>query len=190
MYQVSQIPIRDFYYLRYSRQTLICEKKNFFPVSVHRPVKFEGTAFATSHFEQCPARNAFFEPIGGGTWLSGQQGVFPQRIWFQWADGVQIVPAKVGFSNRMACGSPGNGHYGNCFGQSAKSFNIIGSQDCINWETLRKVNWAKFAKPNLFRSWPIWWRNQAAFQCVGIEFESSKSGEYVTARNIHIWENA
>merc|ERR1712087_155690 len=104
------------------------------------PVIYDGTADASSIYsDNYVAQNAFNQENPDARWCS--EAVYPGKIWFKFTSAVKVV--KISFSSI----------HGKWWKESPKAFDVIASNDCINWDILLSVTNSGFTGENLGYSW-------------------------------------
>ena len=125
------------------------------------PVVYNGTPGASSKWSaDYSAQKAFNQANPEARWCS--TAGYPSKIWFQFTSAVKVV--KISFSSVDK-----SFWYPSKWKQSPKSFNVIASNDCKNWDTLLSVTNSGFTGQNQVKSWQIPCTQQRPYRCYGIE---------------------
>ena len=120
------------------------------------PVVYDGTAAASSQYSSSySAQKAFNQENPEARWCSTVG--YPAKIWFKFTSAVKVV--KISFSSVDS----------NKWKESPKTFNVIASNDCNNWDILLSVNNSGFTGQNQEYTWQIPCAQQKTYQCYGIE---------------------
>ena len=127
-----------------------------------KPVVYDGKAGASSYWwhtfhRDYPPENAF---KSNARWCS--LAGYPAKIWYKFKFPVKVV--KISFSSVDK-----SFWYPSKWKQSPKSFNVIASNDCKNWDTLLSVTNSGFTGQNQVKSWQIPCTQQRPYRCYGIE---------------------
>jgi len=134
-----------------------------------------GTPGASSEIH--PAKNGFSTSKGTskGTWASksGSQ-YFPASVWMRYSRSHRL--AKIGFRT---------GPYSS---ENPKDFEVIGSNDCLNWNALLSVDNAGLTKEKQFKTWQIPLENRIAFSCLGLKIKKTNGKTLVRLGQITMWE--
>ena len=97
-----------------------------------------------------------FKPQAGLPWASKDNGL-PAIIWYHF--NYTFTLAKISFTSRN----------GRTWDQTPKTFDIVGSHDCSNWNMLRSVTNAKFTSGGQTKSWNVPRESQKPYECYGIK---------------------
>ena len=85
---------------------------------------------------------------------------FPASLWFHWNESFPLV--KIGIRIKLRQTAP-------------NEFEVIGSHECQNWESLLHVQNASFSSKYEFKSWMIPTENQRSYSCYGLNVISIKN---------------
>ena len=149
----------------------------------NRPIAFNGQPRCSSASPQHLAENAFrpeAEHPRHMPWASARGQPLPQSIWFQFEKAQFLT--KIGFSSR--------GHV-NYQGQTPKSFDVIASADCDQYQVLLHVQDAQLQQPNQAKAWLIPEEGQKGpFRCIGIKIHSvrQRDEKFAALHNMVMWE--
>ena len=116
-----------------------------------RNTKKWGNANASSEWsEEYPAGKAF-QPLTMMPWISKK---LPAAVWYRFNQKFQL--AKISFSSATM------------WGMAPDTFDVVASDDCHWWYTLRKVYGAGFTGSGQTKSWAIPCEKQGEYYCYGI----------------------
>ena len=94
-----------------------------------------------------------FKPQTGWPWASKD---LPATIWYNFNHSFRL--AKISFTSRKLWWS-----------QTPKTFEIVGSNDCSNWDVLMSVSNAGFTDGSQTKAWEISCEKQKSYKCYGIK---------------------
>jgi len=131
-----------------------------------------GTPGASSVYSTYYARKGFSTSELSWASNSGAQ-YFPASVWMRYSRSHRL--AKIGFRTAPSTS------------EMSKGFEVIGSNDCTNWNTLLYVENAGFTKGLQFKTFQIPLENRIAFSCLGLKFQNTPVN-LVRLGQITMWE--
>ena len=141
------------------------------------PVVYDGTADASSIYsDDYVAQYAFNQENSDARWCS--EAGYPGEIWFKFTSAVKLV--KISFSSID----------GRWWTESPKAFDVMASNDCINWDILLSVTNSGFTGENQEKFWQIPCFKQKSYQCYGIKgTENLGYGtDYISLKKLMMFE--
>jgi len=115
-------------------------------------VSYSGKPGASTEWRDDHSAAHAFKPQTGWPWASKD---LPATIWYNFNHSFRL--AKISFTSRKSLWS-----------QTPKTFEIVGSNDCSNWDVLTSVSNAGFIKGGQTKAWEISCEKQKLYKCYGI----------------------
>ena len=136
---------------------------------------YSGVPGASSEWRSDHNAAQAFKPQAGWPWASEDNGL-PATIWYRF--NYNFTLAKISFTSRT----------GKNWIQTPKTFDIIGSHDCIGWHILKSVNNANFYRGGQTKLWNIPCENQKSYECYGIKASAAMDSRWdlVSLTNIQM----
>ena len=108
-------------------------------------------------------------------WNPKRNGL-PAIVWYHFNYTLSL--AKISFTSRK----------GHTWDQTPKTFDIVGSHDCSNWNILKSVTNAEFTSGGQTKLWNISCESRKPYECFGIRafVPMDRSGNHVSLTNVQM----
>jgi len=150
-------------------------------------VSYSGTPGASSEWINVDPKNPLphhaalaFKPQDGWPWASKAEGPLPATIWYKFDHSFTL--AKISFTSRTGPNA--------FWQQTPKTFDIVGSNDCSNWNVLKSVSNSGFTKGGQTKAWEIPCEKQKWYKCYGIKASAAMDASFklVSLVNIQMYQ--
>merc|ERR1719193_1383154 len=122
-----------------------------------------------------------FKPQVKWPWASKVNGPLPATIWYSFDKSFTL--AKISFTSRTGPNA--------FWQQTPKTFDIVGSNDCSNWNVLKSVSNSGFTKGGQTKAWEIPCEKQKSYKCYGIKASAATDTSFklVSLVNIQMYHS-
>ena len=133
-----------------------------------------GASNGTGHFSEDLAFRPQADHGSGPIWTCSW---FPATVWYHF--NFNFTLAKISFT------SPG----GPDWNLAPKTFQVVGSHDCSDWQVLKSVRNADFddSRGGQTKSWEISCENRKTYSCYGIRVPALKTVRFIGLTNIQMY---
>jgi len=138
---------------------------------------YSGKPGASSVYGDGHEADRAFEPQGSGYPWASKDNALPATVWYKFNYYFKL--ATISFTSRT----------GNNWNQTPKTFEVVGSYDCSEWNVLRSVSNANFTKGGQTKSFQISCSKQKSYNCYGIKASAAMSSDWklVSLTNIKMF---